>query len=83
MLAGGVGGAVCGDARIFPVLRSHLGGVPGIVTLSITLVLERFMAQTAGPEWKIGNRPSQRLQRHEQHALPHLALAGGRHRALP
>ena len=26
----------------------------GIVTLSITLVLERFMAQTAGPEWKIG-----------------------------
>lgn len=26
----------------------------GIVTLSVTLVLERFMAQTAGPEWKIG-----------------------------
>lgn len=26
----------------------------GIVTLSITLVLERFMAQTAGPEWAIG-----------------------------
>lgn len=26
----------------------------GIVTLSITLVLERFMSQTAGPEWKIG-----------------------------
>lgn len=26
----------------------------GIVTLSITLVLERFMAQTAGPEWKVG-----------------------------
>ena len=26
----------------------------GIVTLSITLVLERFMAQTAGPEWHIG-----------------------------
>lgn len=26
----------------------------GIVTLSITLVLERFMAQTAGPEWRIG-----------------------------
>lgn len=26
----------------------------GIVTLSITLVFERFMAQTAGPEWHIG-----------------------------
>src|SRR6476619_2363443 len=27
----------------------------GIVTLSITLVFETFMAQTAGPEWKIGS----------------------------
>jgi ABC-type branched-subunit amino acid transport system permease subunit len=27
----------------------------GIVTLSVTLVLERFMAQTAGPEWTIGS----------------------------
>lgn len=26
----------------------------GIVTLSVTLVLERFLAQTAGPEWAIG-----------------------------
>ncbi len=26
----------------------------GIVTLSVTLVLERFMAQTAGPEWHVG-----------------------------
>lgn len=26
----------------------------GIVTLSVTLVIERFMSQTAGPEWKIG-----------------------------
>lgn len=26
----------------------------GIVTLSVTLAIERFMAQTAGPEWKIG-----------------------------
>ena len=26
----------------------------GIVTLSVTLVFERFMAQTAGPEWQIG-----------------------------
>lgn len=27
----------------------------GIVTLSVTLVLERFMSQTAGPEWAIGS----------------------------
>lgn len=27
----------------------------GIVTLSVTLVLETFMAQTAGPQWTIGN----------------------------
>ncbi len=26
----------------------------GIVTLSVTLIFERFMAQTAGPEWRIG-----------------------------
>lgn len=26
----------------------------GIVTLSVTLALERFMAQTAGPEWTVG-----------------------------
>jgi urea transport system permease protein len=26
----------------------------GIVTLSVTLVFERFMAQTAGPEWRVG-----------------------------
>jgi urea transport system permease protein len=27
----------------------------GIVTLSVTLVLETFMAQTAGPQWRIGD----------------------------
>ena len=33
----------------------RIGGVfLGIVTLSVTLVFERFMAQTAGPEWHIG-----------------------------
>ena len=40
----------------------------GIVTLAVTLVLERFMAQTAGPEWHIGAGAPQRLQRHERHA---------------
>ncbi len=29
----------------------------GIVTLSVTLVLETFMAQTAGPQWTIGQAP--------------------------
>lgn len=33
----------------------RIGGVfLGIVTLSVTLVLERFMSQTAGPEWHVG-----------------------------
>ena len=33
----------------------RIGGVfLGIVTLAVTLMLERFMAQTAGPEWRIG-----------------------------
>ncbi|WP_375465180.1 branched-chain amino acid ABC transporter permease [uncultured Methylobacterium sp.] len=33
----------------------RVGGVfLGIITLSVTLALERFMAQTAGPEWRIG-----------------------------
>ena len=33
----------------------RIGGVfVGIVTLSVTLVFERFMSQTAGPEWHIG-----------------------------
>jgi len=34
----------------------RIGGVfLGIVTLAVTLVLERFMAQTAGPEWHVGS----------------------------
>lgn len=33
----------------------RIGGVfIGIVTLSVTLVFETFMAQTAGPQWRIG-----------------------------
>ena len=33
----------------------RVGGVfLGIITLSVTLAMERFMAQTAGPEWRIG-----------------------------
>lgn len=49
-------------AALFAVLLGYFlyfgrisGVFLGIVTLSVTLVLERFMAQTAGPEWKIGS----------------------------
>ncbi len=48
----------------------------GIVTLSGTLVLERFMAQTAGPEWKIG-APAERFNGNEQHAPAHRPWPGG------
>ncbi|MCK0197165.1 ABC transporter permease [Ancylobacter sp. 6x-1] len=48
-------------AALFAVLLGYFlyfgrisGVFLGIVTLSVTLVLERFMAQTAGPEWHIG-----------------------------
>jgi ABC-type branched-subunit amino acid transport system permease subunit len=48
-------------AAVFAVLIGYFlfyGGITAvfvsIVTLSITLVLETFMAQTAGPEWAIG-----------------------------
>ncbi len=37
----------------------RIGGVfLGIITLSVTLAMERFMAQTAGPDWRIGARAS-------------------------
>ncbi|MBS9476747.1 branched-chain amino acid ABC transporter permease [Ancylobacter radicis] len=49
-------------AALFAVLLGYFlffgrisGVFLGIVTLSVTLVLERFMAQTAGPEWRIGS----------------------------
>jgi branched-chain amino acid transport system permease protein len=53
--------AVAGAALFAAVLGYFLfyGGINGvflgIVTLSVTLVLETFMAQTAGPEWTVGN----------------------------
>ncbi|MFO1350603.1 MAG: ABC transporter permease [Gammaproteobacteria bacterium] len=47
----------------------------GIVTLSVTLVFETFMAQTAGPEWAIG---SARLNGFNgMSGMPPLALPGG------
>ncbi len=52
--------AVAGSALFAAVLGYFLfyGGINGvflgIVTLSVTLVFETFMAQTAGPEWTVG-----------------------------
>jgi urea transport system permease protein len=47
----GAAAAVLGYFMFF----GRIGGVfLGIVTLAVTLVLERFMAQTAGPEWHVG-----------------------------
>ena len=40
----------------------------GIVTLSVTLMLELFMAQTAGPGMAYRRGAAERLQRHERHA---------------
>jgi len=51
VLASAVFAAILGYFLFF----GRISGVfLGIVTLSITLGLERFMAQTAGPEWHIG-----------------------------
>jgi branched-chain amino acid transport system permease protein len=51
-----------GIAALFAVLLGYFmffgriaGVFLGIVTLAVTLMLERFMAQTAGPEWHIGS----------------------------
>ena len=59
-IGGAPGLAVCIAALFAAVLGYFLffgritGVFLGIVTLSVTLVLERFMAQTAGPEWRVG-----------------------------
>jgi urea transport system permease protein len=51
-----------GMAAMFALLLGYFmffgriaGVFLGIVTLAVTLMLERFMAQTAGPEWRIGS----------------------------
>jgi urea transport system permease protein len=53
--------AALGLSALFAALLGYFmfyGGIRdvfvGIVTLSVTLVFETFMAQTAGPEWAIG-----------------------------
>lgn len=47
--------ALCAAILGYFMFFGRIAGVfLGIVTLSVTLVLERFMSQTAGPEWAIG-----------------------------
>ncbi len=72
---------------LFAALLGYLmfyGGVRdvfvGIVTLSVTLVFETFMAQTAGPEWTIG---SARLNGFNgMSGMPPLMLGFGEHEIL-
>lgn len=49
---GGVFALLIGYFMFYGQIR---GVFIGIVTLSVTLVLETFMAQTAGPQWRIGS----------------------------
>ncbi|WP_425374006.1 branched-chain amino acid ABC transporter permease [Phyllobacterium bourgognense] len=47
--------AVCAAILGYFLFFGRISGVfLGIVTLSVTLVMERFISQTAGPEWHIG-----------------------------
>lgn len=47
--------ALCAAILGYFLFFGRIGGIfLGIVTLSVTLALERFMAQTAGPEWRVG-----------------------------
>lgn len=54
VLAVGVAAAFAALLGYFLFFGRISGVFLGIVTLSVTLVLERFMAQTAGPEWRVG-----------------------------
>ena len=47
----------------------------GIVTLSVTLVLETFMAQTAGPQWRIGEARLNGFNGMSGHAAADAAVA--------
>jgi urea transport system permease protein len=54
ILAVALGGAFALLIGYFMFYGRIKGVFIGIVTLSVTLVLETFMAQTAGPQWRIG-----------------------------
>ncbi|MDZ5697488.1 branched-chain amino acid ABC transporter permease [Chelativorans sp. M5D2P16] len=53
-LSVGIAGLIAAALGYFLFFGRISGVFLGIVTLSVTLVLERFMAQTAGPEWTVG-----------------------------
>jgi len=55
LLAVSLAAAMAGAVGYFLFFGRIAGVFLGIVTLSVTLVFERFMAQTAGPEWHIGH----------------------------
>lgn len=54
LLAVGAGALLAAVIGYFMFYGRIQGVFIGIVTLSVTLVLSTFMAQTAGPEWAIG-----------------------------
>ncbi len=54
VVAVGAAAALAAGVGYFLFFGRIAGVFLGIVTLSLTLVFERFMAQTAGPEWHIG-----------------------------
>lgn len=54
ILSVGLGGAFALLIGYFMFYGRIKGVFIGIVTLSVTLVMETFMAQTAGPQWAIG-----------------------------
>ncbi|MTE01458.1 ABC transporter permease [Paracoccus sp. YIM 132242] len=55
VLAVGISAALAAVLGYFMFFGRINGVFLGIVSLSVTLVLERFMAQTAGPQWAIGS----------------------------
>jgi urea transport system permease protein len=55
VLSVAIGGAFALLIGYFMFYGRIKGVFIGIVTLSVTLVLETFMAQTAGPNWRIGD----------------------------
>lgn len=55
LLSVGLGGLFALLIGYFMFYGRIRGVFIGIVTLSVTLVLETFMAQTAGPQWRIGD----------------------------
>jgi branched-chain amino acid transport system permease protein len=75
LLAGLAAALLAASLLGYMIFYGRITGVfVGIVTLSVTLVLETFMAQTAGPQWTIGEA---RLNGYNgMSGMPPLALPG-------